>query len=190
MKNSSEDISTSSDDSIWTTEVKKQQLWRRKSCEFQHGKKERKKIALFCNSNNKKLVHSSSVSESLAKGWSDARSDIFYIYDEQWTSGSLTNQETAKDIMKESTLMHHSNLEVSQLTARQQTRLACIYYCNWRFIIRGLVLMAALAWFIFNVYKVFADFISSDTVVYLEYQKPDLTLPPAVSVCVACQSCL
>lgn len=139
-----------------------------------------------------RLARSRSVSGSLSHGWADANSEIFYIYNERWTGGmeDLSNEKVADDKMKPATLMHHSNLEVGHLTVRQQTRLACIYYANWRHLLRGVIILGAIAWFGFNAFMVIEDFLSSQTVVYLEYQKPDVTMPPAVSICVVCRSCL
>lgn len=87
-------------------------------------------------------------------------------------------------------LVHHSNLDVSSLTLRQQLYLALIYYLTWRNILRGVVVLGVFTWFMFNAYMVFKDFLAPDSVTYMEYQKPSWTMPPSVSVCIVWKSLL
>ena len=77
----------------------------------------------------------------------------------------------------------HSNLDVHALSLAEQLRLARIHFFTVPNGIRIALVLFCLGWFIFNAVTIFQEYLTFETLVYMEYRPPKYTLPPAISIC-------
>lgn len=127
---------------------------------------------------------------SLSGSYKSNLSDIFYI--DTPTSFDSDESKQKKEMAKLAPvdLVHHSNLEVDKLTAEQHVKLSMLYYLKWQNMARIVFIVTCLAWFLFNTYTIWDQYAQYETIVFMDYQRPTTTLPPAISVCLVCTSCL
>lgn len=83
----------------------------------------------------------------------------------------------------------HRNLEVRPLTFFEQIRLARVHYLTTANGIRLFLVLFFLAWFVFNAFTIWQDFRYHEGIVYLEYQTPNRSHPPGITICSHCILC-
>lgn len=76
-----------------------------------------------------------------------------------------------------------------KLNHRQRLRLALLHYFRSDSIARFIFILICIVWFWINFITVFSDFLTFDTIVYMEYRTPKHTRPPGITFCTHCIYC-
>uniref|UniRef100_A0A6P6YI58 Uncharacterized protein LOC113798559 n=1 Tax=Dermatophagoides pteronyssinus TaxID=6956 RepID=A0A6P6YI58_DERPT len=125
--------------------------------------------------------------------------DIFRIYHSR--NELITNEE----ILSSSDNNNNNNLDDSRnlrrrlainseqfqrkFNRRQRLRLALLHYFRSDSIARFIFILICIVWFWINFITVFSDFLTFDTIVYMEYRTPKHTRPPGITFCTHCIYC-
>lgn len=110
-------------------------------------------------------------------------SQLFVIYNPLNKSADTVGLQDLSESNNEIQLTEHqlkSNLpqplpRTNSVSLSDGIRLATVLFC--------------LGWFIFNSYTILQEYTDHETIVYLDYQKPNISKPPAITICTHCVMC-
>lgn len=79
----------------------------------------------------------------------------------------------------------HTNLDLLMRppTWTERLNLARLRYVTFANILRSISITFCIFWFIFVATLTFQDYLHHDTIVYLNFQSPNTSLPPAITIC-------
>ena len=77
----------------------------------------------------------------------------------------------------------HSNLEVRPLSWKERFSLARIHYLTIPNVVRCGIVLFCLCWFAFMAKTTLIEFNAHETIAFLEFQSPNTTKPPAITIC-------
>lgn len=83
----------------------------------------------------------------------------------------------------------HSALAVSELSFKQQVNLRWKHTKKWSNMIRCGMIIFCLGWFVFNSVTILLDYWRHDSMIFLQYKRPDKTVPPGITICTHCVLC-
>ena len=132
-----------------------------------------------------KIVHNSDALDvffmySINKDGTESASEIKVI---EINEGRASECSATSATSEPSAYPKHTNLEVQPLSLFEKFRLFCLYYLKLRNIIKYVLVVICMGWFLFNAYNVLADYLENNSNVFLEYANSNLTHPPAVTFC-------
>ena len=84
----------------------------------------------------------------------------------------------------------HSYLDLRPLTLKERFHLARVHYVTVPNGIRLLAILVCLGLFVFVARTTLHDFIRHGTVVHLKFKPPNKSMPPAITICTHCITCL
>ena len=87
------------------------------------------------------------------------------------------------------TYTRHSNLDVRPLSFKERCHLARLRYLNIGNVIRLVAITFCLAVFSYIAKTTLKEFLHHGTIVHLDYRSPNITMPPAITVCSSCVLC-
>lgn len=99
---------------------------------------------------------------------------------------SISNRENEVDRIL---YPRHTNLDAQQLSLPQRLHLTRIRYSTPKIAARNAFILFCFGWFLFSSILLLVQYMSFETVVYIEYENPTHTVPPAFSICTHCIYC-
>ncbi|KAI2805275.1 hypothetical protein BLOT_004269 [Blomia tropicalis] len=135
--------------------------------------------------NTNKLCELTSVSANDIPVDCDSETSIYTI-------SNSYNEKNIKDDIETVQLKiytKHTNLDTLPLTFFERIHLARIHYFTIINCVRLFFVVFCFVWFVFSSTKILKDYSAFDTDVFVEYQNPDRTHPPAVTICTHCLLC-
>ena len=119
--------------------------------------------------------------------------NMFRIYHSQnellSINGTLSNDNIVQRNLRQRRYAVDSEQFQRKLNYRQRLRLALLHYFRSDSIARFIFIVICVVWFWINFITVFSDFLTFDTIVYMEYRTPKHTRPPGVTFCTHCIYC-
>ena len=83
----------------------------------------------------------------------------------------------------------HSYLDLNHLSIGEQLRLRWLHKTKWSNAIRCGIVIFCLLWFAINGCTILKDYLRRESLVFLEYNRPENTRPPGITICTHCVLC-
>ena len=117
--------------------------------------------------------------ESVSLSVDSSGGDIYAIFDPTNPSLALPPSEP----------INSSKRYINSCIAIDKLHWTPLQYVTYRNALRWVIILFCLYWFIVNSRIILREFNDHDTLVFLDYQPPNVSKPPAVTVCSHCILC-
>ena len=114
-------------------------------------------------------------------------SGVFTICNPSRLEGNVFESRTTQ--AESPSYTRHSYLDLRQLSFRDRFHLARLHYVTLPNGIRLLAVLFCFCMFAYVARTTFEEFIHRGTIVHLEYQSPNTSMPPAITICTHCVLC-